>query len=279
MKKHRTKIMGAVVILCLLAFAWFFGGGYANRDATSSSPPLAPSAAEPDEAIASGTPETAEKTAPAVVAKSAPETSADAARQTPASSETSSARRADTPAAPPSVSPASQTDTEPETGGHPADPARNGNPLPAEPQDAKAGETARTVTLSVRCDTILDNMERLDSAKHGLVPADGVIFPETAVTFHEGESAFNVLSREMKRAKVHLEFVNTPIYDSAYIEGINNLYEFDVGELSGWEYKVNDWFPNYGSSRYQLKDGDRIEWLYTCDLGRDIGGYNLLGEN
>jgi hypothetical protein len=37
-------------------------------------------------------------------------------------------------------------------------------------------------------------------------------------------------------------------------------------------YKVNDWFPTYGSSRYALKDGDRIEWIYTCDLGRDIGG-------
>ena len=40
-------------------------------------------------------------------------------------------------------------------------------------------------------------------------------------------------SREMKKAKIHMEFRNTPIYNSAYIMGINNLYEFDVGELSG----------------------------------------------
>ena len=69
---------------------------------------------------------------------------------------------------------------------------------------------------------------------------------------------FNVLVREMKRNKIHMEFENTPIYNSAYIEGIANLYEFDCGELSGWMYKVNDWFPNYGCSRYQLKAGDRI---------------------
>jgi hypothetical protein len=37
-------------------------------------------------------------------------------------------------------------------------------------------------------------------------------------------------------------------------------------------YKVNDWFPNYGSSRYQLKPGDVVEWVYSCDLGRDVGG-------
>ena len=56
------------------------------------------------------------------------------------------------------------------------------------------------------------------------------------------------------------------------IEGIANLYEFDCGELSGWMYKVNDWFPNYGCSRYELKDGDKVEWVYTCDLGKDVGG-------
>ncbi len=39
-------------------------------------------------------------------------------------------------------------------------------------------------------------------------------------------------------------------------------------------YKVNGWFPNYGCSRYQLKAGDEIEWVYTCDLGNDVGGYS-----
>lgn len=83
---------------------------------------------------------------------------------------------------------------------------------------------------------------------------------------------FNLLVREMKQSKIHLEFENTPIYNSAYIEGIANLYEFDCGELSGWMYRVNGWFPNYGCSRYELQDGDKVEWLYTCDLGADIGG-------
>jgi hypothetical protein len=74
-----------------------------------------------------------------------------------------------------------------------------------------------------------------------------------------------------------MDFRNTPIYNSAYIMGINNLYEFDAGELSGWMYKANGEFPNYGCSRYQLKPGDVIEWIYTCDLGRDIGGEGSIG--
>lgn len=157
------------------------------------------------------------------------------------------------------------------------DPVPEGKPVPAEPEDTEIGDTVYTCTLSVRCDTILDNIDWLDPEKLELVPGDGVIFPAQEVSFYEGESVFNVLQREMKKAKIHMEFVSTPMYNSAYIEGINNLYEFDCGELSGWMYKVNDWFPNYGCSRYQLKDGDVVEWVYTCDLGVDVGGFYATG--
>ncbi|MDR1574304.1 MAG: DUF4430 domain-containing protein [Clostridiales Family XIII bacterium] len=298
MKKHRTKSIGAAVILCLLALAWFFGGDYANRSATHP----ASTASAQDAEASPGASETAAPSARADAAESTRgEAATSAADAGPALSDADAplaSPTADMPAAPPLATPAKPSveagsdpapvpvetpapQADPEAGRDPyrTDPTPEGKPLPSEPQDAEIGETAYTVTLSVRCDTILNNTERLDPAKHELVPADGVIFPATAVTFYEGESVFNILLREMKRAKIHLEFVNTPIYNSAYIEGISNLYEFDVGELSGWEYKVNDWFPNYGCSRYQLKDGDVIEWIYTCDLGRDIGGYNRLGAS
>lgn len=126
-------------------------------------------------------------------------------------------------------------------------------------------------TLSIRCDTLLDNMGSLNKDKIELVPADGIILAPAKVVFYEGESVFNVLQRETKKNKIHMEFVKTPTYNSVYIEGIHNLYEFDCGELSGWMYKVNSNFPGYGSSRYQLQDGDTIEWVYSCDWGRDVG--------
>ena len=159
------------------------------------------------------------------------------------------------------------------------DPVPEGKPIPVEPENAVITDKELTCTLSVRCDTILQNIGWLDSEKVDIVPKDGVIFAEKTVTFYEGESVFNLLMREMKRNKIHMEFENTPIYNSAYIEGIANLYEFDCGELSGWMYKVNGWFPNYGCSRYQLKAGDKVEWVYTCDLGIDVGGYNASNGN
>ena len=56
-----------------------------------------------------------------------------------------------------------------------------------------------------------------------------------------------------------------------------NIYEFDVGKLSGWMYAVNGWYPNYGCSQYLLEDGDEICWRYTCDLGADVGD-NSMGN-
>ena len=149
--------------------------------------------------------------------------------------------------------------------------AETEHPLPVDPGDVTIGDQAYTCTLEVRCDTILDNLEDLDPEKVDLVPEDAVIFPTTTVTFYEGESVFDLLQREMKQAAIHMEYTATPIYNSSYIEGIGNLYELDCGPLSGWMYQVNGWYPNYGSSRYQLQQDDVVIWRYTCDLGQDLG--------
>ena len=169
---------------------------------------------------------------------------------------------------------------DPETGKdqYLTDPVPEGRPLPVEPQDVTIGSSAFRCTISICCSTILDNLELCDPEKTELVPADGWILQPLTVTFYEGESVFNVLQRVCKQQKIHMEFESTPIYNSAYIEGIHNLYEFDVGELSGWMYSVNDWFPNYGCSRYALQDGDVICWVYTCDLGDDVGGGYATGN-
>ena len=144
---------------------------------------------------------------------------------------------------------------------------------PAAVEEEKETIKGLSCTLSVKCDTILNNTDKLNPDKSEIIPSDGIVFAEQTVTFYEGESVFNLLVREMKKNKIHLEFVNTPIYNSAYIEGIANLYENDCGDNSGWVYMVNGQSPSYGCSNYQLKAGDKVEWIYSCDLGKDVGGY------
>ena len=152
------------------------------------------------------------------------------------------------------------------------DPIPEGKPAPVEPGSTEIDKSTQyTCTFSISCETILDNMDQCNDSKKSLVPEDGIIFPAAEVTFSEGESVFDVLQRVCKDNKIHMESTFTPMYNSAYIEGIHNLYEFDAGKFSGWMYAVNGWFPNYGCSRYQLKNGDVVEWRYTCDLGEDLG--------
>lgn len=147
----------------------------------------------------------------------------------------------------------------------------------AEPEDTEppTTEPENCCTITIVCDTILNNWDMLDPAKAGYVPNDGVILDAVSVEFEEGETVFDVLKRVCEAMGIQLEYSWTPLYDSYYIEGINHLYEFDVGGESGWMYKVNGWFPNYGCSGYTLHDGDVIVWCYTCiGLGVDVGGSN-----
>ena len=159
------------------------------------------------------------------------------------------------------------------------DPVPEGKPLPVEPEDQEVDKKKTyTCTFSIECSTILNNLKDLDPDKRELVPVGGVILAPTKVTFYEGESVFDVLQRVCKEKGIHMESSWTPIYNSAYIEGIHNLYEFDCGELSGWMYRVNGWYPNYGCSRYQLVDGEKVEFRYTCDLGKDVGCEWMAGS-
>ena len=204
--------------------------------------------------------------------------------QTPAETEPVAAPKGqDAPApsaAPAETEPTRHQQIDPVTGKdqYDTDPVPDGKPAPAEPEDATIDDTVTySCTLSISCGTILDNMDLCDEPKRAIVPSDGVILPATTVAFSEGESVYDILQRVCRDYGIHMESSWTPMYNSAYIEGIANLYEFDVGSGSGWMYKVNEWFPNYGCSRYQVEDGDVICWVYTCDLGYDVGGGYAMG--
>ncbi len=174
------------------------------------------------------------------------------------------------PAKPDAPKPTSATKPSEPAATTPTTPAKPTEPAPTEPAPT---ESSLSCTITIRCDTILDNWDNLDPAKAPYVPSDGIILYSVDASFTEGETVFDVLNRVCSDYGIQLEYSWTPMYGSYYIEGINNLYEFDCGHESGWMYKVNGWFPNYGCSSYTLEDGDSIVWCYTCNgLGADVGG-------
>lgn len=151
-------------------------------------------------------------------------------------------------------------------------PVPEGKPNPVEPENIQVDKTKKkTCYLTVSCKTVLNNMADLKEGKESVVPSNGMIYGRKEVVFYDGESVFDVLQREIKKSKIHMDYSFSPIYNSNYIRGIHNLYERDCGDTSGWMYCVNGWYPNYGCNRYIVQDKDEIQWNYTCDGGSDLG--------
>jgi len=143
----------------------------------------------------------------------------------------------------------------------------------SQTQEQNTGKEPQVLkcTFSINCITVFDNLGKIDAAILETLPNDGWIYPAKEVEFAEGESVFDILLRVTREGKIHMESNSNPALKSKYVEGIHNLYEFDAGELSGWTYKINGKGMAYGSSSSYPEDGDIIEWVYTCDQGRDVG--------
>lgn len=123
-----------------------------------------------------------------------------------------------------------------------------------------------TIVMSILCKNAVGKSE------NDKIPSDGIILDETKFPIEDGETVFDVLLSVTKKNRIQLDYEggNENNYGFVYVKGINHLYEFDCGELSGWMYKVNGETPNVGCSGYELKDGDVVEWVYTTNLGKDI---------
>ena len=135
----------------------------------------------------------------------------------------------------------------------------------ATTQDTTEAETV-TCTIAISCATILDNMDSLVDSKKDIIPSDGTILATTTVTVEEGQSVYDALRKACQQTGIPLDASGANAYGTTYVKGINNIYEFDCGSLSGWKYCVNGVYPNYGCSSYILKEGDRIVWNYTCTM-------------
>lgn len=137
---------------------------------------------------------------------------------------------------------------------------------PANSQNTTGSQSKEShCSLTIECKDVLSHKDKLKKNKQSLIPEKGIIYSNPSTVFSEGESVFDILLRETKNNKIQMEYNNTPGFQSNYVEGIANLYEFDCGETSGWKYLVNGLSPNYGCNRYTVKDGDEIIWRYTCE--------------
>ena len=95
------------------------------------------------------------------------------------------------------------------------------------------------------------------------------IITDQPVAWEPGDTVLNLLIRVTREHRVHLAYRGRG--RTAYVEGINNLYEFDHGPASGWVYSVNGVFPDRSAGGWETAADDNIIWWYTLDAGRDVG--------
>ena len=126
----------------------------------------------------------------------------------------------------------------------------------------------KTVTIAISCKTAINNgLNKKPGFSH--LPSNGIILQNMKVEFNEGDTVFDILVKITRKKGIHMEYRGSG--SNTYIEGINNLYEFDGGSNSGWMYSVNGVYPNYGVGAYKVKSSDVIKFNYTCNLGADLG--------
>jgi hypothetical protein len=93
----------------------------------------------------------------------------------------------------------------------------------------------------------------------GQVSSDGMILPKKEIEAAPGASVYDILKAS------GVAFVGT-----AYISSIAGLSEGDGGSKSGWMYCVGDVFPSASVTKYEVNDGDYIQFRYTLDGGPDV---------
>ncbi|MGN0313032.1 MAG: DUF4430 domain-containing protein [Lachnospiraceae bacterium] len=140
-------------------------------------------------------------------------------------------------------------------------------------QSSSSKQETITCTITIDCSLLTDESVLQGTGnenKQRYVPTNGKIAYGKSVKVKKGSSVYDVLKKFCRANDIQLEASFTAGLDTYYVEGINHLYEFDGGEGSGWVYFVNGQSPNYGASDVEVKDGDKISWMYTLDYGNDV---------
>lgn len=100
---------------------------------------------------------------------------------------------------------------------------------------------------------------------------NGIIASRAAVKVPENASVYDALHTFCLENDIQMEASGTS-FGTAYIRGINHLYEFDGGISSGWVFLVNRVYATSGASNVHLKEGDEVWWFYTLAFGKDVPG-------
>jgi hypothetical protein len=130
---------------------------------------------------------------------------------------------------------------------------------PATPGKPVTEPAAQPQTISCTIGIDCTTLQAADPDVAGQVSDSGVILENKTVEVKQGACVLDVLKA-----------CGVPFAGTAYISSINGLSEGDGGQKSGWVYHVNGTYPVAGVKKFIVKDGDHIQFRYTCNGGGDV---------
>lgn len=124
------------------------------------------------------------------------------------------------------------------------------NEKPKEEQKKEPKEPEKTVTVSIKTGDV-----------------KGTILSETEVPWNDGDTVLDVTQRIVQERGIQISVRGSGA--NAYVEGMDNLYEFDEGPLSGWHILVDGAMIDRSAGAYPVSEGQSIDWNYTVNYLED----------
>ena len=124
---------------------------------------------------------------------------------------------------------------------------------------------AKTISFTIQCKNIINKKDIWRSGLEEFIPKSGVYF-SGKVKYEANKSVYDYLKKICNNNDILLDAKYTPLYETYYVAGIGNLYEFDCGGQSGWKYSVNGVLPGVGCSRHFPQPGDVVVFFYDTRI-------------
>ena len=131
----------------------------------------------------------------------------------------------------------------------------------------KGAENGDVCYVTIDCHTAVASAD-LSGEVREIQPENGMILEKYAVGLTEGMTAMEAFEAACKANKLQFEYAS--MSGMKYVDGINNLYSFACGGLSGWFFLYNGESPSVGMSEIKVEKDSELLLVYSCDMGADI---------
>lgn len=121
-------------------------------------------------------------------------------------------------------------------------------------------------TVEIDCSDIVKNKDNFNKEQQVLydryVDGKRTILSPVTVKVKNKSSAYKAVELACKQNGIKITKKNSGF--GVYVVGFDGINEKMFGQRSGWLYYVNSKSPSFSSSAYELKDGDKVSFVYTC---------------